>query len=200
MDFSKYNRVKIALKFSYLGKNYKGLVTQKNTEDTVEHHLFTALRRTCLIPSEEGSIGKSQFSRCGRTDKGVSAMGNVCSLYVRECKDKNYCQMLNHCLPADIRVISYAEVPEHFDARFSCVYREYKYFFCQGNMNIDRIKSACQKLIGLHDFRNFCKKDDSLSSHSKAGEDLEDEENCGGQQNFMRRIFNFRVEPVHTNQ
>jgi hypothetical protein len=26
MDFSKYQRVKIALKFSYLGKNYKGLV------------------------------------------------------------------------------------------------------------------------------------------------------------------------------
>jgi tRNA pseudouridine38/39 synthase len=102
---------------------------QKNTEDTVEHHIFLALKRTCLISSDQ-NINKSSFSRCGRTDKGVSALGNVCSLYVRELKDKNYCQMLNHCLPYDIRIIAYSEVPEHFDARFSCIHREYKYFFC----------------------------------------------------------------------
>jgi tRNA pseudouridine(38-40) synthase len=119
-------------------------------------------------------------------------MGNVCSLYVRELKDKNYCQVLNHCLPADIRIIAYAEVPEHFDARFSCIYREYKYFFCQSTMDIDKIKSACKKLIGLHDFRNFCKKDESLKNY------IDDEEE--EQQNFMRRVFNFTVEPVHINK
>ena len=95
--------------------------------------------------------------------------------------------MLNHVLPEDIRIIAFSEVPEHFDARFSCTYREYKYFFCQGKMCIERIKAACQKLVGLHDFRNFCKKDESLR-----GEDDEAEE----QQNFMRRIFNFSVELV----
>ena len=92
-------------------------------------------------------------------------MGNVCSLYVRELKDKNYCSALNHCLPEDIRIIAYCEVPEHFDARFSCIYREYKYFFAEGTMNIDHIKSACTKLIGLHDFRNFCKKDESFKAN-----------------------------------
>lgn len=125
-DFSKHRKVKIALKFSYLGKNYKGLVVQKHTEDTVEHHIFQALKKTCLVED----IAKSQYTRCGRTDKGVNAMGNVCSLWVREAS--NYCQMLNHCLPPDIRMLAYAEVPPHFDARFSCIYREYKYFFCQG--------------------------------------------------------------------
>jgi tRNA pseudouridine38/39 synthase len=88
-------------------------------------------------------------------------------------------------------MVAYALVPEHFDARFSCIYREYKYFFCQGNMDIERIKSACLKLIGQHDFRNLCKKDESLKN-----EDDEAEE----QHNFIRRIFNFRVEPVHINQ
>ena len=53
------------------------------------------------------------------------------------------------------------------------------------------MKSACKKLIGLHDFRNFCKKDDSLKN--------EDDE-IEAQQNFMRRIFNFSVEPVQINQ
>ena len=127
-DFSKHSKVKIALKFSYIGKNYKGLVVQKNADDTVEHHIFEALKKTCLIPLDE-NINKSQYNRCGRTDKGVNALGNVCSLYVRELKDKNYCGALNHCLPEDIRIIAYCEVPEHFDARFSCIYREYKYFF-----------------------------------------------------------------------
>jgi tRNA pseudouridine38/39 synthase len=188
-DFSKHKRVKIALKFSYLGHKYKGLVVQANTEDTVEHHIFAALKRTCLIPSDV-NINKSSYARCGRTDKGVSALGNVCSLYVRECRDRNYCQMLNHCLPEDIRIIAYSEVPEHFDARFSCTYREYKYFFPQGSMDIELIKSACKKLIGLHDFRNFCKKDDSYKNEDDDPED---------QQNFMRRIFNFTVQLVHQN-
>ena len=60
-DFSKHKRVKIALRFSYLGKNYKGLVVQKGTEDTVEHHIFQALKKTCLIPQDEscGGVGKA---------------------------------------------------------------------------------------------------------------------------------------------
>jgi tRNA pseudouridine38/39 synthase len=59
-------------------------------------------------------------------------------------------------------MIAYAEVPNHFDARFSCIYREYKYFFIQGDMDVSKIAKACKKLIGLHDFRNFCKKDLSI--------------------------------------
>ena len=96
-------------------------------------------------------------------------------------------------------MISYAIVPEHFDARFSCLYREYKYFFCQGTMDIDRIKSACRKLIGLHDFRNFCKRDESMTQKSVLNELQQLDDDDEGQQNFMRRIFNFSVEPVHIN-
>lgn len=29
-------------------------------------------------------------------------------------------------------------------------------------MDIEKIKTSCKKLIGLHDFRNFCKKDESI--------------------------------------
>lgn len=99
MDFSKHRRIKLAFKFSYLGKNYKGLAIQKNTTDTIEHQIFLALQRTCLIPTEEYSINKTCYTRCGRTDKGVSALGNVCALYVREYKDNNYVQRINHALP-----------------------------------------------------------------------------------------------------
>ena len=59
-------------------------------------------------------------------------------------------------------------------------------------MNIEHIKSACKKLIGLHDFRNFCKKDESFKANP-------DDDEYEEQQNFMRRIYNFTVEPVHLN-
>mmetsp|Transcript_17944 Transcript_17944/g.12881 ORF Transcript_17944/g.12881 Transcript_17944/m.12881 type:complete len:83 (+) Transcript_17944:222-470(+) len=74
-------------------------------------------------------IKSNIYTRCGRTDKGVSALQNVCSLTVRKLKDQGYVWRLNRCLPEDIRVLDYAEVPYHFDARLSCIYREYKYFF-----------------------------------------------------------------------
>lgn len=39
--------------------------------------LFPALRRVKLIP-EDADISTLNYSRCGRTDKGVSAFGQVC--------------------------------------------------------------------------------------------------------------------------
>jgi tRNA pseudouridine38/39 synthase len=79
------------------------------------------------------------YTRCGRTDKGVSALANVCSLVVRQLKLNDYCMRINACLPQDIRILAYAEIPPHFDARFSCIFREYKYFFFKQNMDIEKI-------------------------------------------------------------
>lgn len=42
-------KVKIALKFSYIGKNYQGLVIQENTAETVEQKLVDAFHRGCLV-------------------------------------------------------------------------------------------------------------------------------------------------------
>ncbi len=38
--------------------------------------LFKALRRTRLV-SEDAAISSMKYSRCGRTDKGVSGLGQV---------------------------------------------------------------------------------------------------------------------------
>ena len=64
------------------------------------------------------------YSRCGRTDKGVHALGNVISLHVRSREghrlgEFNYVDILNRILPKDIRIMGMVEVPEAFDARFS---------------------------------------------------------------------------------
>eukprot|EP00755_Sulcionema_specki_P008602 Sspe_Gene.41406::Locus_20013_Transcript_1_1_Confidence_1.000_Length_1499::g.41406::m.41406/K01855/PUS3, DEG1; tRNA pseudouridine38/39 synthase len=81
-DMSKHKKRHIALRFAYIGHKYQGLVTQENTTETVEHYLFEALKRCRLV--DPGAPGAPEnYSRCGRTDKGVSALGQVMALHVR---------------------------------------------------------------------------------------------------------------------
>ncbi len=63
----------MALKLAYLGWDYQGLAAQEDTEQTIEAHVFGALIRTKLIEARE----TSNYHRCGRTDKGVSAFAQV---------------------------------------------------------------------------------------------------------------------------
>jgi len=128
-DFKKYRQVKLAFKFSYMGANYAGLVVQANEPNTVEAKILEALKKTCLIDPDEPSSFSCMLNRCGRTDKGVSALANVLSINLRHLPSSEYVVRINRCLPDDIRMLAYSEVDETFDARFSCVYREYNYFF-----------------------------------------------------------------------
>lgn len=72
-DFSAHGRRHVALKIAYLGWGYQGFASQENTNNTIEEKLFEALTKTRLIESRQ----TSNYHRCGRTDKGVSAFGQV---------------------------------------------------------------------------------------------------------------------------
>jgi len=48
----------------------------------------------------------------------------------------DYCGTLNRVLPSDIRVLGWSPVPLDFNARFSCMQREYKYFFYRDSLDI----------------------------------------------------------------
>ena len=150
------------MRFSYIGEKYAGLVVQQNDSNTVEGHILAALKKVCLIDPNEKSSYACCLNRCGRTDKGVSALNNVLSIVLRKLPKGDYLTRINRCLPEDIRMLAWTEVDDSFDARFSCVYREYNYFFFQQQMDVKKIAAAAKKLIGLHDFRNFCKKDESV--------------------------------------
>ena len=167
----------LAFKFLYLGKNYAGLVTQNSTDNTIENKILSAFEKVKLIKD----FDSCNYTRCGRTDIGVSAFGNVFDLDVRDT-DMDHIKVVNRLLPSDIRLYGVAEVDHAFDSRFSCLYREYKYFFLKKSRNIDLIKQCCRKLIGTHSFYNFCKVD-----RSKTDED-------GNLSiNFTRRIFEMGV-------
>lgn len=200
-----------------------------------------------------------EYSKCGRTDRGVSAFGQVIGIRVRsnrplptqktkveaerqaaqEAKDDQdggitlsgweqegdenggertksfndltdelpYIQLLNRVLPPDIRIYAWCpNPPPDFSARFSCKERRYKYFFTnpcfapvpgssslytptadghapnqlrEGWLDIPAMRAACDRLIGLHDFRNFCKIDASKQLT-----------------NFQRRIFHASIDEV----
>lgn len=83
---------KIALRFSYDGAGYSGLAAQNATPNgtgsslpTVEGVLWDALCTARLVDPALGMEGAG-FSRCGRTDRGVSAAGQVVALWVRSKK------------------------------------------------------------------------------------------------------------------
>ena len=71
----------IALKFIYDGGEFSGLAQNigQESDNSIEKALFQALNRARLIESRE----TSKYSRCGRTDRGVSAAGQVVALHLK---------------------------------------------------------------------------------------------------------------------
>lgn len=237
-DPLRYRTRHIALKIAYLGQNYSGYEHANGNLTplpTIEEVLWKAMRKACLIwpPTDEPaeatrsfaersrkpfhiSWDGCQYSKCGRTDRGVSAFGQVIGIRVRSnqlsesaasarkdvevegevIESKNitpfdpiedelpYISMLNSLLPSDIRVLAWCpNPPDGFDARYSCGERRYKYFFTnpaflpttgpigisdaqghdtglrEGWLDIEAMKEAAKRLVGLHDYRNFCRVD-----------------------------------------
>ncbi|WFD42713.1 tRNA pseudouridine(38/39) synthase [Malassezia psittaci] len=159
-DVSKQPCRKIALRFAYDGARYSGLAAQTQQVTplpTVEETIWEALCTSRLVDPLKGMDGAG-WSRCGRTDAGVSAAGQVIALYVRSrCIDERairesnadqstipqpvriadgeelpYVATLNRLLPPSIRVQAWSPVRSSFSARFDCTYRHYKYFFTGG--------------------------------------------------------------------
>ncbi|KAL4711197.1 hypothetical protein ACJJTC_019038 [Scirpophaga incertulas] len=183
---------RVLLRVMYFGWDYKGLAVQEGTSQTIEHHLFKALMKGCLIERRE----TSNYHRCGRTDKGVSAFGQVISISLRSSfapEDQNlpssiaaelpYCKILNRLLPKEIRVVAWMPIPAdkpEFSARFDCKKRQYKYYFPRSMLDINAMRAACAHLVGSHDFRNLCKMDVG-----------------NGVTEFCREIFKAEILPVN---
>lgn len=93
-DPTKYSTRLIALKLAYLGKRYNGFEHHSGNPTplpTIEEELWKALNKARLIfpkdshPLQPGEVNweGTEYSKCGRTDKGVSAFGQVIGIRVR---------------------------------------------------------------------------------------------------------------------
>lgn len=92
-DPSKYSTRLVAFKLAYLGKHYNGFECQKSVTPlpTIEEELWKAFNKARLVfpnvanPRQPGEVNWEgcEYSKCGRTDKGVSAFGQVIGIRVR---------------------------------------------------------------------------------------------------------------------
>ncbi|XP_070209957.1 pseudouridylate synthase 1 homolog [Littorina saxatilis] len=162
---------KVALLLAYCGAGYYGIQIQKNGNfKTIESELIKALLAAGLITEEHSETpSKMSFQRAARTDKNVSAVGNVISLkmlYEDAVEEK-----INAQLPPEIRVITCMRTTRGFDSKNHCTARTYRYMLPTYSFApvekfitkdyrvpagiIEKVNEVLKKFVGTRNFHNF---------------------------------------------
>ena len=122
----RYKRRKVAIFFAYCGVGYQGM--QKNPgAKTIEADLEEALYLAGAVPEQDRGLSKRyDWARSARTDKGVSAVGQVVSgrFYI---DPPGFVDRLNSNLSPQIRIFGYKRVTASFNAKKFCDRRRYVY-------------------------------------------------------------------------
>jgi tRNA pseudouridine38-40 synthase len=141
--------MRIALKFAYDGKKFHGYARQPNLK-TVEGDLIKNLVNHRIIQDTKGSY----FRSASRTDKGVSALGNVVAFNTDFSK-----KIILQTLTDDFSSIFFygiKDVEPEFNPRYA-KFRQYRYYLSVTNLDIEKIISALYCFTGEHNFINFAK-------------------------------------------
>jgi len=109
----------------------------------------------------------------GRTDSGVHAVGQVCSISLNaDFPPEELLYRLNCMLPRDIGIRKISRAPSDFDPRHWATARTYRYFISETprpmlrfysyqshrELHIDRLNRAAKLFKGEHDFILLCKR------------------------------------------
>ncbi|GAA2858518.1 tRNA pseudouridine(38-40) synthase TruA [Microbacterium arabinogalactanolyticum] len=174
--------MRIRLDIAYDGTHFRGWAKQPGLR-TVQGVLETALAR--IVGSDV------QFVVAGRTDAGVHASDQVAHVDLDEAQWSRVTARHGQAAsdPAgslarrirgvlgqypDVTVTRTSLAPEGFDARFSAVWRRYRYRLAdttvgydpmrrndtttiRAALDVDAMDAAARTLIGLHDFAAYCK-------------------------------------------
>lgn len=153
-----------ALVLEYSGTKYSGWQKQ-NHVDSVQSNLEKALS---IVANE--CIEKIVCA--GRTDSGVHATAQVVHFSTSAVrKSQSWILGINANLPKDINVYRIYSVNDSFNSRFHAVHRRYQYVIHQSKtksalwseravfinqiLDIRRMNSACQYILGEQDFSSF---------------------------------------------
>ncbi len=170
--------MRLRLDLAYDGADFHGWAAQPSLR-TVQGELTAALA-TALRTGPADAVA---LVCAGRTDAGVHARGQVCHADVDRAAvarataggAPHLARRLNGILPPDVRVRAVREAPEGFDARFSALWRRYRYRLADRPGSLDPLRrgwvatagrplddvamhEAAQALVGRHDFAAFCKR------------------------------------------
>lgn len=147
----------------YDGTDFVGWQIQKNGR-SVQEEITRVLDQ--VLQEHVNLIG------AGRTDAGVHARGQVANFRTNSTLSTgSILGALNGTLPADIYVYSVTDVPERFHARYDATARVYRYYisfrpssigrqyqwFVKYDLNLDAMNSAAFQVVGVHNFRSFCR-------------------------------------------
>jgi tRNA pseudouridine38-40 synthase len=159
--------VRVRMTVAYDGGPYRGFALQPG-HPTVAAVLGEALERV---------VSHAVTLTCaGRTDAGVHAWGQVVHVDLAEDRTDvaRLQRSLNGLCSPTLVVRDAVVVPADFDARFSAVGRRYRYtvvnrpvsdpflaataWWVEDPLDLRLMRMACDPLIGLHDFRSFCRR------------------------------------------
>lgn len=118
-DEIKVTKRKVALLIAYLGTNYSGFQINEN-QKTVQAEIELALYKARFVQkSNFGFPHKYSWSTSGRTDKGVHACAQVCSmkLEIGEMTGEEVIKRINSVLPKDIIVLDVKRTTRNFCAK-----------------------------------------------------------------------------------
>jgi tRNA pseudouridine38-40 synthase len=165
------------LDVSYDGTGFSGWAVQRDRR-TVQGELEYWIPQVLRLSDPVSLVC------AGRTDAGVHARGQVAhvDLPADVLTDPAVLhRKLARVLPGDVVVRRIAEAPSGFDARFSALWRRYSYRLSDTTtppdpmlrhlvgrsrfaLDLDLMNAAGATLLGLHDFRAFCRRRDGATT------------------------------------
>jgi tRNA pseudouridine38-40 synthase len=144
--------MRYALKFAYDGQEFEGYARQPDMR-TVEGEVIKAMQSLGIIDDTRSSA----FQSASRTDRGVSAAGNVIAIETGFDKDA-LITALNSKLEGAV-FWAVAGVGDDFNARHAKV-RWYRYVLPKSRCpDLDGLQTSSGRFVGEHDFREYSKKD-----------------------------------------
>jgi tRNA pseudouridine38-40 synthase len=141
--------MRVALKFAYDGKHFSGYARQP-CQQTIEQEILDLLIEQRIITS----VNDSCFRTASRTDRGVSALGNVCA-FNTVCSKKKIMSHLTKNL-TDVLIYGIQSVKSDFYPRYA-KRREYRYYLKRNDLDVDAVLSATGLFTGEHNYRNFAR-------------------------------------------
>eukprot|EP00798_Chlamydomonas_sp_ICE-L_P010627 gene10627-12303_t len=144
-------RKKISLFMGYVGAGYLGFQRSTNQvgHTSIEAELVGALHRIgALEDADVETLSRAHWNRAARTDKGVSASGNVVSVNVLETSlegEVSFVDRMNKELPAVIRIYGMLPATPMFNARTMADRRRYEYLVPLWALDPQMGKSRWQK-------------------------------------------------------
>jgi tRNA pseudouridine38-40 synthase len=141
--------MRVALKFAYDGKHFSGYARQPG-QRTIEQALLDLLIERKIV----GDAKSSCFRTASRTDRGVSALGNVCAFDAACSKEKISDQLSEES--SDVFIYGVQSVEPGFYPRHA-KRREYRYYLRRNDLEVDALLSAAGLFTGEHNFQNFAR-------------------------------------------